>query len=139
MSYCLFFFKKFKIIKKKVKTIKLFKKNIISGVDFKIQINKNLIGDFKLNCLSKKHQIHKLFFLFSKASIKLINNSKDWTKNFKLVINYNNKKKIILDKNNYHDGRSKQISNLFRKFKKDNNNYNDIQKCVESEKLISKI
>jgi len=78
--------------------------------------------------------------LFTKGSIKLINNSKDWTKNFKLVI-YNKKniqKKIISEKNNYIDGRSKQISNLLRSFKS-NNKYINLKRCVNSENLIAKI
>ena len=103
-----------------------------------IKINNNIKGNINLNCLGKKHQIHKIIILFSKGSIRLINNSKDWTKNFKLTIYNNNHKKTILDKNNYNDGRSKQISNLLRSFAEDNN-YINLKRCVDAERLIAKI
>ena len=140
LSYCYFFFNDFKITKKKIKTIKLFNKEIITNVNLEIKTQANIRGNINLNCLGKKHQLHKIIILFTKGSIKLINNSKDWTKNFKLVI-YNKKnqtKKSISDKNNYIDGRSKQISNLLKNFKI-NNNYINLKRCVNSEKLIAKI
>jgi len=140
LSYCYFFFNDFKVVKKKVKTVKLFNKKIITNVNLEIKTHTNVSGNINLNCLGKKHQIHKIMILFTKGSIKLINNSKDWTKNFKLVI-YNKKykqKKIISEKNNYIDGRSKQVSNLLRSFKS-NNKYINLKRCVNSEKLIAKI
>ena len=140
LSYCHFFFNDFKITKKKIKTIKLFNKKIITNVNLEIKKHTNISGNINLNCLGKKHQLHKIIILFKRGSIKLINNSKDWTKNFKLVIfnKKNQTKKIISDKNNYIDGRSKQISNLLKKFKI-NNNYINLKRCVNSEKLIAKI
>jgi predicted dehydrogenase len=137
-TYCYFLFNSFQIIKKKTKTIKIFKKNIITNINLEIKINNNIKGNINLNCLGKKHQIHKIIILFSKGSIRLINNSKDWTKNFKLTIYNNNHKKTILDKNNYNDGRSKQISNLLRSFAEDNN-YINLKRCVDAERLIAKI
>ena len=140
LSYCYFFFNDFKVVKKKVKTVKLFNKKIITNVNLEIKTHANVSGNINLNCLGKKHQIHKIMILFTKGSIKLINNSKDWTKNFKLVI-YNKKnlqKKIISEKNNYIDGRSKQISNLLSSFKS-NNKYINLKRCVNSENLIAKI
>jgi predicted dehydrogenase len=140
LSYCYFFFNDFKITKKKIKTIKLFNKEIITNVNLEIKTHANIRGNINLNCLGKKHQLHKIIILFTKGSIKLINNSKDWTKNFKLVIfnKKNQTKKSISDKNNYIDGRSKQISNLLKNFKI-NNNYINLKRCVNSEKLIAKM
>ena len=138
MTYCYFLFGNLKIIKKKIKTIKLFNKKIITNVNLKIKTSNNINGYIKLNCLGKKHQIHKIIILFSRGYIKLINNSKDWTKNFKLIIYNKKQKKIILDKNNYVDGRSKQISRLLRNFTKDNN-YINLKRCVNAERLIAKI
>ena len=134
------FFNDFKITKKKIKTIKLFNKEIITNVNLEIKTHENIRGNINLNCLGKKHQLHKIIILFTKGSIKLINNSKDWTKNFKLVIfnKKNQTKKSISDKNNYIDGRSKQISNLLKNFKI-NNNYINLKRCVNSEKLIAKM
>ena len=138
LTYCYFLFGNLKIIKRKIKTIKLFNKKIITNINLQIQTSNNINGYIKLNCLGKKHQIHKITILFSRGYIKLINNSKDWTKNFKLIIYNKKQKKIILDKNNYVDGRSKQISRLLRNFTKDNN-YINLKRCVNAERLIAKI
>lgn len=137
-TYCYFLFNNFKIIKKKIKTIKLFNKKIITNINLKIEIRNKVYGHIKLNALGKKHQIHKIVILFSGGYLKLINNSKDWTKNFKLII-YNKKyKRVFFDKNDYIDGRSKQISNLLKKFTLDNN-YINLKRCVKAERLIAKI
>ena len=137
-TYCYFLFNNFKIIKKKIKTIKLFNKKIITNINLKIEISNKVYGHIKLNALGKKHQIHKIVILFSGGYLKLINNSRDWTKNFKLII-YNKKyKRVFLDKNDYIDGRSKQISNLLKKFTLDNN-YINLKRCVKAERLIAKI
>jgi len=138
LTYCYFFLNSFQIIKKKLKTIKISNKKIISNINLKIQTNKQARGSIKLNCLGKKHQSHKIEILFSKGYVKLINNSRDWTKNFKLTIYNKRQKKIILDNNNYNDGRSKQISNLLKNFTKDNK-YINLKRCVNAEKLIQKI
>ena len=116
----------------------MFFAKIITNVNLQIKTSNNINGYIKLNCLGKKHQIHKIIILFSRGYIKLINNSKDWTKNFKLIIYNKKQKKIILDKNNYVDGRSKQISRLLRNFTKDNN-YINLERCVNAERLIAKI
>jgi predicted dehydrogenase len=138
LTYCYFLFNNFKIINKKLKTIKIFNKKIITHVNLRIQTNEKAKGSIKLNCLGKKHQVHKIKILFSKGSAILTNDSKDWTKNFKLIIYNKKQKKIILDKNNYVDGRSKQISRLLRNFTKDNN-YINLERCVNAERLIAKI
>jgi predicted dehydrogenase len=138
LTYCYFLFNNFKIINKKLKTIKIFNKKIITHVNLRIQTNEKAKGSIKLNCLGKKHQVHKIKILFSKGSAILTNDSKDWTKNFKLIIYNKKQKKIILDKNNYVDGRSKQISRLLRNFTKDNN-YINLERCVNAERLIVKI
>ena len=138
LKYCYFLFNNFKIINKKLKTIKIFNKKIITHVNLRIQTNEKAKGSIKLNCLGKKHQVHKIKILFSKGSAILTNDSKDWTKNFKLIIYNKKQKKIILDKNNYVDGRSKQISRLLRNFTKDNN-YINLERCVNAERLIAKI
>jgi predicted dehydrogenase len=138
LTYCYFLFNNFKIINKKLKTIKIFNKKIITHVNLRIQTNEKAKGSIKLNCLGKKHQVHKIKILFSKGSAILTNDSKDWTKNFKLIIYNKKQKKIILDKNNYVDGRSKQISRLLRNFTKDNN-YINLERCVNAERLIEKI
>jgi predicted dehydrogenase len=138
LTYCYFLFNNFKIINKKLKIIKIFNKKIITHVNLRIQTNEKAKGSIKLNCLGKKHQLHKIKILFSKGSAILTNNSKDWTKNFKLTIYNKRQKKIMLDGNYYHDGRSKQISNLLKNFIKDNN-YINLERCVNAEKLIGKI
>ena len=138
LTYCYFFFNNFKIINKKLKTIKIFNKKIITHVNLRIQTNEKAKGSIKLNCLGKKHQVHKIKILFSEGSAILTNNSKHWTKNFKLTIYNNRQKKIMLDNNYYYDGRSKQISNLLKNFIKDNNFIN-LERCVNAEKLIGKI
>lgn len=138
LTYCYFLFNNFKIINKKLKTIKIFNKKIITQINLRIQTNEKAKGSIKLNCLGKKHQVHKIKILFSKGSAILTNDSKDWTKNFKLTIYNNRQKKIMLDNNYYYDGRSKQISNLLKNFIKDNNFIN-LERCVNAEKLIGKI
>jgi len=138
LTYCYFLFNNFKIINKKLKTIKIFNKKIITHVNLRIQTNEKAKGSIKLNCLGKKHQVHKIKILFSEGSAILTNNSKHWTKNFKLTIYNNRQKKIMLDNNYYYDGRSKQISNLLKNFIKDNNFIN-LERCVNAEKLIGKI
>jgi len=138
LTYCYFLFNNFKIINKKLKTIKIFNKKIITHVNLRIQTNEKAKGSIKLNCLGKKHQVHKIKILFSKGSAILTNDSKDWTKNFKLTVYHKKQKKIILDKNYYIDGRSKQISNLLKNFTKDNN-YINLERCVNAERLIQKI
>jgi predicted dehydrogenase len=138
LTYCYFLFNNFKITNKKLKIIKIFNKKIITHVNLRIQTNEKAKGSIKLNCLGKKHQVHKIKILFSKGSAILTNNSKDWTKNFKLTIYNKRQKKIMLDDNYYHDGRSKQISNLLKNFIKDNN-YINLERCVNAEKLIGKI
>lgn len=138
LTYCYFLFNNFKIINKKLKTIKIFNKKIITHVNLRIQTNEKAKGSIKLNCLGKKHQVHKIKILFSKGSAILTNDSKDWTKNFKLTIYNKKQKKVMLDNNYYYDGRSKQISNLLKNFIKDNNFVN-LERCVNAEKLIGKI
>jgi hypothetical protein len=138
LTYCYFLFNNFKIINKKLKTIKIFNKKIITHVNLRIQTNEKAKGSIKLNCLGKKHQVHKIKILFCKGSAILTNDSKDWTKNFKLTIYNKKQKKVMLDNNYYYDGRSKQISNLLKNFIKDNNFVN-LERCVNAEKLIGKI
>jgi len=138
LTYCYFLFNNFKIINKKLKTIKIFNRKIITHVNLRIQTNEKAKGSIKLNCLGKKHQVHKIKILFSKGSAILTNNSKDWTKNFKLTIYNKKQKKVMLDNNYYYDGRSKQISNLLKNFTKDND-YINLERCVNAEKLIGKI
>ena len=138
LTYCYFLFNNFKIINKKLKTIKIFNKKIITHVNLRIQTNEKAKGSIKLNCLGKKHQVHKIKILFSKGSAILTNDSNDWTKNFKLTIYNKKQKKVMLDNNYYYDGRSKQISNLLKNFIKDNNFVN-LERCVNAEKLIGKI
>jgi predicted dehydrogenase len=138
LTYCYFLFNNFKIINKKLKTIKILNKKIITHVNLRIQTNEKAKGSIKLNCLGKKHQVHKIKILFSEGSAILTNDSKHWTKNFKLTIYNNRQKKIMLDNNYYYDGRSKQISNLLKNFIKDNNFIN-LERCVNAEKLIGKI
>jgi predicted dehydrogenase len=138
LTYCYFFFNNFKIISKKLKAFKISNKKIVTNVNLKIQTNKQAKGSIKLNCLGKKHQSHKIKIIFSKGSIELINNSRDWTKNFKLTVYRKMQKKKFLDNNCYNDGRSKQISNLLKNFTKDNN-YINLERCVNAERLIQKI
>ena len=138
LTYCYFLFNNFKIINKKLKTIKIFNKKIITHVNLRIQTNEKAKGSIKLNCLGKKHQVHKIKILFCKGSAILTNDSKDWTKNFKLTIYNKKQKEVMLDNNYYYDGRSKQISNLLKNFIKDNNFVN-LERCVNAEKLIGKI
>jgi predicted dehydrogenase len=138
LTYCYFFFNNFKIINKKLKTIKIFNKKIITNINLRIKTNEQTEGSIKLNCLGKKHQFHRIKILFSRGSATLANNSKDWTKNFKLTIYNKRQKKIMLDNNYYYDGRSKQISNLLKNFTKDNN-YINLERCVNAERLIGKI
>lgn len=138
LTYCYFFFNNFKVISKKLKTIKIYNKKIATSVNLKILTDEQAKGSIKLNCLGKKHQSHIIKILFSRGFIKLVNNSKDWTKNFKLTVYHKKQKKIILDNNYYIDGRSKQISNLLKNFTKDNN-YINLERCVNAERLIQKI
>ena len=63
-------------------------------------------------------QNHSIKISFEKGNIHLFTKSKDWTKDFILKVQTKNKTTKIKSINNFEDGRSTQIYNMFKKFSK---------------------
>tara|TARA_B100000683_G_C12449948_1_gene539695 strand:+ start:559 stop:1527 length:969 start_codon:yes stop_codon:yes gene_type:complete len=139
-SYCEFLFGTNQIINTKVKYQRFKGINYKKFISIKTKNPKNVNGKLLLYNKKKGHQNHNILVQFEKGHIQLFTKSKDWTKDFVLIIRNKNKNKTtkFISSNNFKDGRSKQIYTMLKDFIKIKN-YNKIDYCLNAEKLNSKI
>ena len=141
LSYCEYLFGKNTLLNFQLEVTKFKKIKYINKINCEI-INKNSVkGNILLKTKRSGFQNHIIEVNFEKGKILISNKSKDWSKNFKIKIKYNNKNKKILKntfRKNYKDGRSLQIDYLINKFI-NNPYFNNLNYCLNAERIINKI
>ena len=134
LSYCEYFFGKYKIKKFTIKKTKFFDKNFKNYISIDLA-NENTSGKILLFTKKTGNQSHLIKINFLKGSIKLFTNSKDWTKDFILEVKKNKKKTVykLMKNNKFNDGRCFQIYYGLKNFI-DGSNNNNLNYCLDAEK-----
>ena len=136
LSYCEFLFGK-NLIYNVNTSIDHFKKiKFLKKINCEVKNPNNIAGNIILQVKKAGKQNHIFKINFEKCSVIIENNSKDWTKNFRMKIN--NKLIKFKKSNKYNDGRCDQIESLINQFLR-RKNYKKINYCLNSEKIINQI
>ena len=142
LSYCEFFFGKYKCKNFKIKTIKFKNLNYKKLISCNLVNSNSIKGSIAVFAKKIGLQKHIIRIDFTSGYIELFTKSKDWTKDFTLKIYNKNKNttKIIKSKKKiiFKDGRCNQIYTMLSRFLT-HRNYANIDYCLNAEKLNYKI